>query len=218
MIAFILPFVCCQVWTQAVTTVAGRVPEGHPLLGTVARWDALKDHAMLADALGRVASSGTPWTAVWIGPGMTEGNADLVSLLDRFGLRSRVRLCGPSSDLRAAMNALDVHVLSSRSEAFPNVLAEAMACGTPCVATDVGDAAIIVGDTGWIVPPRDAAAMASALSHALTASDGGAEWVRRQSACRQRIVDHFGLAAMVAAYTDVWQRAGAANSHGAKSA
>ncbi len=195
-----------------------RVPEGHRLLGTVARWDALKDHAMLADALRRLAAIETPWTAVWVGPGMMDENADLVALLDRFALRSRVRLCGPSADLRAVMNALDVHVLSSRSEAFPNVLAEAMACGTPCVATDVGDAALIVGDTGWVVPPRDAAAMTSALSDALTAADGGAVWVRRQSACRQRIVDHFGLAAMVAAYTDVWQRASAAHSHGAKSA
>ncbi len=184
-----------------------RVPEGHRVIGTVARWDALKDHATLAEALGDLALRDQNWTAVWIGPDMTESNAELLALLDRFGLRSRVRLAGPSADMKSVMNGLDVHVLSSKSEAFPNVLAEAMACGTPCVTTDVGDAAVIVGDTGWVVPPQQPAAMTAAIDSAVIEMRDVSSWEARQQASRRRTVEQFSLAAMVAAYTDVWQLA-----------
>jgi glycosyltransferase involved in cell wall biosynthesis len=105
------------------------------------------------------------------------------------------------------MNALDLHVLASLGEAFPNAVAEAMACGTPCVVTDVGDAAHIVGDTGWVAPPRNPEALAAAIEEALLTF----ERVPREtlsSRCRARIVENFGMRRMTDSYSALWRKLG----------
>ena len=103
------------------------------------------------------------------------------------------------------MSALDVHLLSSSAEAFPNVVAEAMACETPCVVTDAGDAGWIVGDTGWVVPPRDPVALAGAIESAMLECRNESGWAIRQSAARERIQTYFSLERMVEAYSEVWR-------------
>jgi glycosyltransferase involved in cell wall biosynthesis len=104
------------------------------------------------------------------------------------------------------MNALDLHVLSSAyGEAFPNVVAEAMAGGVPCVVTDVGDAALVVGDTGWVVPPRAGAPLARAIETALERLTSDRAGLASRS--RERIERNFGMARMADAYSAVWQRA-----------
>lgn len=181
------------------------VPDGVPLLGMVARFDPQKDHANLLAACARLQASGADFAAVLVGTGCDAGNAALVQQLAAAGLTQRVRLLGRRDDVPAVMAALDVHVLSSLGEAFPNVLAEAMACGTPCVTTDVGDAAQIVGETGWVVPPRDAAALAEGIAAALKEwRERPDEWAARRCAARERIVETFGLDRMVQAYRRVW--------------
>lgn len=176
-------------------------------IGTVARWDALKDHANLAKALAALTAHQTKWTAVWVGPGMSDDNAELVALLDSVGIRRRVVLLGPSADVLGVMNAIDLHVLSSRSEAFPNVVAEAMACGTPCVTTDVGDAGWIVGETGWVVPPQQPALLAGALAAALRECADASVWDARRQFSRERAVEMFSLRSMVEQYSRTWQQA-----------
>ena len=180
------------------------VPDEVPLLGMVARFDPQKDHTNLIDALARLHRGGHRFAAVLVGTGMAPENRAMADRLDAAGLRDTVRLLGPRPDIPAVMCALDVHVLSSASEAFPNVLAEAMACGTPCVTTDVGDAALIVGETGWVTPPKDSAALAEALQQALQAWSDRPAWAQRQAVCRARIAEHFSVEAMVERYRAVW--------------
>jgi glycosyltransferase involved in cell wall biosynthesis len=92
----------------------------------------------------------------------------------------------------AAYNGLDLLVSSSLGEGFSNVIAEAMSCGVPCVVTDVGDSAVIVGSFGEVVPPRQPDAMARAIERLV--SRLGAPL---SLACRARIVSDFGLDRMV---------------------
>jgi glycosyltransferase involved in cell wall biosynthesis len=146
-----------------------------------------------------------PWHCVLIGSEVDGTNQELVGLLKQYDLKDCVSLLGIRSDIPAVMNALDLHVLSSSfGEAFPNVVSEAMACGTPCVVTLVGDAALIVGDTGWAVPSRDPALFAAAMLAAVNEKSDLTVWAARQAICRERIQDNFNLEMMVEKYNTVW--------------
>jgi glycosyltransferase involved in cell wall biosynthesis len=177
------------------------------VLGMVARFDVQKDHRNLVHALGLLKRQGVPFTCLLVGVDMDSANADLCGWLDTAGVVGSVKLLGPRGDIPAVMNALDVHVLSSLGEAFPNVLAEAMACGTPCVTTDVGDAAVIVAGHGWVVAPQDADALADGLAQAYSSfASVGAAWQTRQAACRAHILANFELEGMCERYRQVWQQ------------
>lgn len=175
-----------------------------PLIGTVGRFHPQKDPKNLIDALGHLQKTGLDFRVVLVGNGFSESNATLLRWLESQSLLDRTLLLGARTDVSDVMNALDIFVLSSLGEAFPNVLAEAMACGTPCVTTDAGDAALIVGDTGWVVPPRDSSALAHGISNAITLLQDQPVWQVRKRACRERIDSEFGIEKMVRSYIDVW--------------
>jgi glycosyltransferase involved in cell wall biosynthesis len=178
-----------------------------PVIGCVARWDPLKDHANLLRAVAALVRDGRDagLRCVLVGRGMTVDNPDLMALVDKLNLRDRLVLAGPSDDVPAVMNGLDLHVLSSCAEGFPNVVAEAMACGVYCVATDVGDAAYIIGETGVVVPPEQPEALARGIETGLreVASRGQG---RAGEAGRARVLENFDLARMVQSYIAVWRR------------
>ncbi|NYT38946.1 glycosyltransferase [Allopusillimonas soli] len=180
------------------------LPADRLLVGMVARWDVQKDHSNLLHALALVQRSHPAMQCLLVGAEMTQDNLSLRRLLTHTGMAGSVLLLGQRNDIPAIMNALDLHILSSAGEAFPNVLAEAMACGTPCVATDVGDASLIVGETGWLAPPRNAPCLAQAILQAISARSMPDEWEQRRKACRLRIAQYFELSHMVAAYHALW--------------
>ncbi|MFV9474866.1 glycosyltransferase family 4 protein [Advenella sp. RU8] len=187
---------------QALRTEWG-VSEQVPLIGFVARWNPLKDHASLIKAFAQCLEKRPDLHCVLVGLDMDENNPSLMALLSQYGVREKTILLGMRKDVPQIMSALDLHVLSSIAEGFPNVVAEAMACGVPNVVTDVGDAALIVGEAGWVVPAAAPDLLAEKIMQALDLIEQSDKTTLAQQV-RARVMDAFSLEKMVAEYRQVW--------------
>jgi len=171
------------------------VADDEILIGMVARFDPQKDHANFVAAAALVASRIPTARFALIGRGILK-NPELAEHIARVGLSSRFVLEDQRSDIPAVMSALDVFCLSSRTEGFPNVLGEAMACETPAVSTDAGDARMLIGDATLIAQVGNPAALATCILRAATLpASERAELGRRQ---RSRIESEFNI-------TQVWR-------------
>lgn len=132
------------------------------LIGLIGRFDPMKDHPAFLQAAARLAEAHPQARFICMGGGDAVYRARLEELARQLGLGGKVLWRGARSDMPAVYPALDLLASSSTGEGFSNVIGEAMAAGVPCVVTDVGDSAWIVGDTGSVVPPGDPMALAAA--------------------------------------------------------
>jgi glycosyltransferase involved in cell wall biosynthesis len=120
-----------------------------------------------------------------------------------FAIGDRVHFLGIRHDVPAVMAACDVFVLSSATEGFGLVVAEAMACGRLVVATDCGGVHEVVGESGFLVPPCDSVALGTALGKALQMPDELRDQLGR--AARDRVIDYFSLTATANRYLAAYQ-------------
>lgn len=162
------------------------------IIGLLGRWDWSKDVPTFFAALAKVPQA----HAVLAGNRMDGTNSELMELVNRHGVRERVHLLGYRRDVPALLPGFDLLCMCSKTEAGPMVVGEAMACGVPCVVTDVGDAAHMVEETGWVVEKENPVALAAALRTALAASD----LPERGARARARIEAQFTAEATVSAY------------------
>jgi glycosyltransferase involved in cell wall biosynthesis len=153
----------------------------------VARLDPIKDHPAFLLAAAIANRHRGDLRFVLVGDGPADYRAKLEAQARSYGLETLL-WAGARSDMPAVYSALDAVCLSSLSEGFPNVVAEAMSCDRPCVVTDVGDAAHIVGDTGVVVPAGNAVK----LAHGMLALIG-----RAPGDPRRRIAEQFSTEALV---------------------
>lgn len=179
------------------------IPEDAIAIGLVARVHPMKDHANFLHAAALLVRWHSSTVFILVGDGTEPVRFVENPLVDELGLRVHLRLCGRRTDVAAIDNGLDIASSSSYGEAFPNAIAEAMACGTPCVATDVGDVREIIGDTGVVVPPRDPEALAAGWAKLI-------EMGREQRhalglRARARIVEHYSLDAMAQRYAALYR-------------
>lgn len=180
-----------------VRRALGLAPET-PLVGLIARYDPFKDHANFLHAAAIIARRLPHVRFLLCGDRVDTNNAALMEQVKTLGLQDLCHLLGPRRDVPRLHAALDVLVSSSASEAFPLTVGEAMASGVPCAVTDVGDSALIVGETGRVVPPGDSAALADACEALLRLEPGERAWLGW--AARRRIQDRFSLGAITARY------------------
>jgi glycosyltransferase involved in cell wall biosynthesis len=180
------------------------LPDDAEVIGHVGRFHPQKDHRTLLAAGALLLAARPRVRLVLCGDNVDEQNPELRAWADETGARDRVLLLGRRADPERLTNAFDLATSSSAfGEAFPLVLGEAMACAVPCVATDVGDSARLVGDRRRVVARRDARALAAAWSELLALEPD--ERRRAGEAARKRIVEHFSLPAVARRYGDLYR-------------
>jgi glycosyltransferase involved in cell wall biosynthesis len=159
------------------------------LLGVVGRLDPMKDYPNFLQAAALLCQERKNIVFVCVGKGPEDYARELQQLTAQLSLSEQVIWAGTRADMPAVYNALDIYVSASAyGEGFSNALGEAMACGLPCIVTDVGDSAWIVGDTGVVVPPKNPQALANAIRQMIETIDD-----RHQESIRQRIINHFSV-------------------------
>ncbi|WP_419786668.1 glycosyltransferase [Pseudodesulfovibrio sp.] len=171
-----------QKWTSRNTDI---------LIGVIARFDPMKGHVTLLAAANRIKEHNAAIRFVCVGSGRLERT--IQDKARELGLADSFAWPGALQDMVAVYNALDICCLpSSFGEGFPNALGEAMSCNIPCLATDVGDAAMVIGETGIVVPPDAPEALADGL---LRLAAGIAR--NETPDAREHILAHYSLEAMV---------------------
>lgn len=147
---------------KAVRTELG-LSENDKLVAMVGRYNPIKNSESFIEAAGLVSKKRKEIHFVMVGLGNDQGNDVLTASIKKAQLNGRIHLLGLRKDVAQLMASFDVLVCPSWGEGFPNVIGEAMACGVPCVVTDVGDSAKIVGDYGVVVPSGSVTKLAEGI-------------------------------------------------------
>lgn len=174
-----------------------------PLVGLIGRFDPQKNHVGFFEAACLLHRQLPKVHFVLAGQDIDSGNTALMQAMTPAGVLANTHLLGLRNDIPELMAALDVLASSSYGEAFPNVLGEAMACGVPCVVTDVGDSAYIVGDTGRVVALGDMAGLAASLEELLTLPPP--ERLALGDRARARVAAHFEIGGVVRQYEHFYE-------------
>ncbi|OPX84729.1 MAG: putative glycosyltransferase EpsF [Pelotomaculum sp. PtaB.Bin104] len=179
------------------------IPGEALLIGQVGRFDPQKDHRNFIDAAARLHSCRHDIHFLLCGDRITQDNKDLSEWIKSAGISSCCHLLGRRNDIPRLTASLDIASSSSYSEGSPNVIGEAMACGIPCVVTDAGDSALLVGETGKVVPPRNPRALAEAWRKLIEMGPEGRNQLGL--AARHRVEEHFNLPLIVTRYEAIYE-------------
>lgn len=176
--------------------------EQTPLIGLVARFHPMKDHLNFLKAASLLHKVYPDIHFILVGHGVDKDNVLLMDQINTLGLNKNVHLLGNRDDIHDITAAFDIATSSSYGEGFANVIGEGMACGVPCVVTDVGDSAYIVGDAGLVVPPQNPNAMSNAWAKLLSMNEQDRRILGLGA--RKRIIGLFSLEKIVNQYEKLY--------------
>nr|WP_279239674.1 glycosyltransferase [Scytonema sp. UIC 10036] len=180
------------------------LPENTFLIGLICRYHPMKDHANFLRAAAIVLKDYPNTHFLLVGTGVDRENQELHQLIEELSLCHQTHLLGERNDIPRLSAALDIaSSASAYGEAFPMILGEAMACGVPCVVTDVGDSAWIVSNTGRVVPPKNPEALAHAWKELIELDSEAREAIKK--AARDRIITSFSLESVVTEYENLYE-------------
>lgn len=168
------------------------------LIGLIARYHPVKDHRNFIEAAARLHIKYPNVHFVFVGNGISNKNQRLRELIEQAQLKNVIHLLGERDDIANITSALDIATSCSYAEGFSNTIGEAMSCAVPCVVTDVGDSALLVGETGIVIPPKNPNALALAWDNMLQMekSQLHAQGIK----ARQQILKHYSLDRVVKDY------------------
>jgi glycosyltransferase involved in cell wall biosynthesis len=182
-----------------------KIDEKALLVGLVARFDPQKDHRNFIEAAELIRIKIPAVHFMLCGEEIDNENRRLMRWIEKGNMEESFHLLGIRKDVSHLIAAMDVAVSSSLGEGFPNVVGEAMACSVPCAVTDVGDSALIVADTGRVVPAKDPEALATAIIGLLQASPMFREELGKLA--RQRVKTNYSLDSVVRKYEAAFREA-----------
>jgi glycosyltransferase involved in cell wall biosynthesis len=180
------------------------LPENAFMIGLVCRYHPMKDHANFLQAAAHLLQEYPDIHFALVGTGVVKENESLYQTIEQLGISHRTHLLGERSDMPRITAALDIaSSASAYGEGWPLIVGEAMSCGVPCTVTDVGDSGLIVGNTGWVVPPKNPEALAKAWQESIELGSQGREKLGK--AARTRIIESFALDAVVSEYEALYE-------------
>ena len=179
------------------------IPEEAILIGLIGRFDPLKDHSCFLKAGAMLLSRKRGIFFLLAGREVDWQNRHLKQFIEKLGMSEKVFLLGERRDVHRITAAFDIAACSSVAEGFPNVIGEAMSCGIPCVVTDVGDSAWLVGDSGMVVPPRNHEALCEAWLKMIELGNAERRFLGEKA--RKRIEDHFSIQMIVKKYEQLYE-------------
>lgn len=174
------------------------------LIGRICRYHPMKDHDSFLRAAAILLQDFPELHFILAGTNVDQNNPNLSQVIEELDIGDRIHLLGERKDVPYLTSALDIATSSSYfGEAFPNVIGEAMACEVPCVVTDVGDSALIVGDTGKVVPPKNPKALADGCKEFISLGAQGREALGKKA--REKVIELYSLDAITFQYEQLYQ-------------